>query len=38
MNGLRAGSEAAFADYVRSLVAVIGHVDRAVPSMITASD
>ena len=31
MNGLSTGSEAAFADYVHSLVAVIGHADRAEP-------
>ena len=31
MNGLSSGSEAAFADYVDSLVDVIGHADRAEP-------
>jgi len=31
MNGLRTGSEAAFADYVDSLVDVIGQADRAEP-------
>ncbi len=31
MNGLNTGSEAAFADYVHSLVDVIGHADRAEP-------
>lgn len=31
MNGLSAGSEAAFADYVDRLVDVVGHADRAAP-------
>lgn len=31
MNGVSMGSEAAFADYVHSLVDVIGHADRAEP-------
>jgi hypothetical protein len=31
MNGLSAGSESAFADYVHRLVDVIGHADRAEP-------
>jgi SRSO17 transposase len=31
MNGVRLGSETAFADYVHRLVDVIGHADRAEP-------